>query len=72
MFDELMIFNLKNLDKETFADGLIRIACYDSNIMPLAGNIHNVYVCIGFIDAVKMESELTGLEFCAPLMQMFQ
>ncbi len=32
-----MIFNLKNLDKETFADGLIRIACYDSNIMPLAG-----------------------------------
>ena len=37
MYDELLIFNMKNLDKETFADGLIRIACYDVNSIPMAG-----------------------------------
>ena len=37
MYDELLIFNMKNLDKETFADGLIRIACYDANSIPFAG-----------------------------------
>jgi hypothetical protein len=38
VYDELLIFNMKNLDKETFADGLIRIACYDANSVPFAGN----------------------------------
>ncbi len=47
MYDELLIFNMKNLDKETFADGLIRIACYDVNSVPMAGrNILLYCVCI--------------------------
>lgn len=29
VFDELFIFNFKDLDKEAFEEGLIRIACYD-------------------------------------------
>eukprot|EP01034_Spumella_vulgaris_P027083 gene27083-33756_t len=29
VFDELFIFNFKNLDKEAFEEGIIRIACYD-------------------------------------------
>ena len=39
VYDELLIFNMKDLDKETFADGLIRIACYDANSIPFAGEI---------------------------------
>jgi len=37
VYDELFIFNMKDLDKETFADGLLRIACYDANSIPFAG-----------------------------------
>jgi len=37
VYDELFIFNMKNLDKETFADGLLRISCYDANSLPFAG-----------------------------------
>lgn len=32
-----MIFNMKNLDKEAFEEGMLRIACYDSSVMPLVG-----------------------------------
>jgi hypothetical protein len=39
VYDELLIFNMKNLDKETFQDGLIRIAVYDANAIPFAGNV---------------------------------
>jgi len=38
VYDELLIFDMKRLDKETFEDGLLRIACYDSNSIPFAGN----------------------------------
>lgn len=30
MYDDLKIFNFKNLDKEAFSDGIIRISCYDA------------------------------------------
>ncbi len=38
MYDELLIFNMKGLTKETFSEGLIRIACYDVNSIPLQGS----------------------------------
>lgn len=34
VFDELLIFNMKNLDKEAFEEGFIRIAVRDSTIIP--------------------------------------
>ncbi len=33
VFDEVFIFNMKNLDKENFENGFIRISCYDSGMM---------------------------------------
>jgi Ca2+-dependent lipid-binding protein len=45
VYDELLIFNMKNLDKETFADGLIRIACYDANAVPFAGTSDISFSC---------------------------
>ncbi len=33
VFDELIIFNMKNLDKEQFSEGLIRIAVMDYNTL---------------------------------------
>ncbi len=37
VFDELFIFNMKNLDKDAFEEGMIRISCYDSTIMSMIG-----------------------------------
>lgn len=37
MFDELLIFNKKDLDKEAFEEEMIRVECFDSNIIPLSG-----------------------------------
>ncbi len=46
VFDELFIFDLKNLDKSQFEEGLIRIACYDSNSNPLGKNtMIGAYAC---------------------------
>jgi hypothetical protein len=36
VYDELFIFNLKNLDKEAFEEGVIKISVYDANQNPLA------------------------------------
>lgn len=33
VFDDLFIFNFKDLDKETFNEGFVRIAVYDSSII---------------------------------------
>lgn len=37
VFDELFIFNMKNIDKEAFEEGMIRISCFDSTIMSMIG-----------------------------------
>jgi hypothetical protein len=34
VYDELFIFNVKNLDKEQFEEGVIRIGVYDANSVP--------------------------------------
>lgn len=35
VYDELFIFNIRNLDKETFEEGVIKITCLDSNSVPM-------------------------------------
>jgi Ca2+-dependent lipid-binding protein len=35
VYDELFIFNIKNLDKEAFEEGVIKITCLDANAIPL-------------------------------------
>eukprot|EP00981_Chlorochromonas_danica_P000154 scaffold46_cov196-Ochromonas_danica.AAC.4 len=39
VYDELFIFNLKDVDKEIFEQGIIRLACYDSNILSSKGTM---------------------------------
>ena len=34
VYDELLIFNMRNLDKEAFREGVIRIAVKDSSVNP--------------------------------------
>jgi hypothetical protein len=36
VYDELFIFNIKDLDKEQFQEGVIRVAVYDANSIPMA------------------------------------
>ena len=38
VFDELFIFNFKQLDKDAFSEGLIRVSIYDVNSNPLQKN----------------------------------
>ncbi len=38
VFDELFIFNFKELDKDAFSEGLIRVSIYDVNSNPLQKN----------------------------------
>jgi hypothetical protein len=38
VFDELLIFNFKNLDKEQFDDGIIKISVMDANCLPGSKN----------------------------------
>lgn len=38
MFDEVLIFNKKNVDKELFEQETIRIECFDTDSRPLFPN----------------------------------
>lgn len=38
MFDELLIFNKKGMEKEEFQEEMIRIDCFDSNLTLLGAN----------------------------------
>ena len=37
VFGEVFIFNLKDLNKEAFEDGFVRVSGYDSNRLGMAG-----------------------------------
>jgi Ca2+-dependent lipid-binding protein len=38
VFDDVLIFNFKNMTKEAFQDGIIRISVYDANSVPMMKN----------------------------------
>lgn len=52
VYDELFIFDVKNLTKESFLDGLIRISCYDQTLISNIGGKNTM------IGAYAMDSSM--------------
>lgn len=60
VFDDLHIFNFRNLDKETFREGFIRVAVYDANII---GFMKNTMIGAYVVDAAQVYTMNKDHEF---------